>query len=173
MRILGSDITVHNFYIPAGGYEPDPNINEKFAHKLSFLEEMNAWFSDSPSHGLGPSLLVGDLNIAPLEHDVWSHKALLKVVSHTPVEVELLSKLMAGGNWTDAMRQIIAPTEKLYTWWSYRARDWQIADRGRRLDHIWARGGLESKVTAIRVRKDCRGWERSSDHVPVIADFKL
>jgi exodeoxyribonuclease-3 len=31
-------------------------------------------------------ILVGDLNIAPLETDVWSHKALLKVVSHTPIE---------------------------------------------------------------------------------------
>jgi len=76
-------ITIHNCYVPAGGDEPDRDKNEKFGHKLDFVDEMAAWLKDgAPS---GPSILVGDLNIAPLEEDVWSHKQLLKVVSHTPV----------------------------------------------------------------------------------------
>jgi len=173
VRLQGPDVTIHNFYVPAGGDEPDPDINEKFAHKISFLDEMTSWFSDRSAHEKGAGILVGDLNIAPLEHDVWSHRQLLKVVSHTPVEVERLLGVMAAGQWSDSMRKIIDPSEKLYTWWSYRGRDWEASNRGRRLDHIWSRGGIENAVTAIKVRKDCRGWERASDHVPVIADFNI
>jgi exodeoxyribonuclease-3 len=76
----GGPITLHNFYVPAGGDEPDVEINPKFAHKLSFLDEMRDWIRKDGAAN-GRVALVGDLNIAPLEHDVWSHKQLLKVVS--------------------------------------------------------------------------------------------
>ena len=72
--------TLHNFYVPAGGDEPDPEINEKFAHKLAFLDEMRGCAGMHPRRP-ARAILVGDLNVAPLEHDVWSHKQLLKVVS--------------------------------------------------------------------------------------------
>ena len=65
--------------------------------------------------------MVGDLNIAPLEHDVWSHKQLLKIVSHTPIEVEKLTAIKTAGNWVDAVRHFAPENEKLYSWWSYRA----------------------------------------------------
>ena len=64
-----------------------PNTQAKFAHKLAFVDEMTEWFLAEP-RAKGRAILVGDLNIAPLEHDVWSHKALINVVSHTPIEVE-------------------------------------------------------------------------------------
>ena len=59
--------------------------------------------------------------------------------------------------------------QKLYTWWSYRARDWANADKGRRLDHIWASRSLELALTEIEILRDARGWEGPSDHVPVSA----
>ncbi|WP_204271854.1 hypothetical protein, partial [Escherichia coli] len=73
----------HNFYVPAGGDEPDPAINEKFAHKLGFLDEMEAWDALRVGAGSSRTILVGDLNIAPFEHDVWSSRQLRNVVSHT------------------------------------------------------------------------------------------
>ena len=82
----GKKIRLHNFYVPAGGDEPDRLINPKFGHKLDFIDEMKLLHAESEA-GIS-SILVGDLNIAPLEHDVWSHKQLLKIVSHTPVETE-------------------------------------------------------------------------------------
>ncbi|WP_137388636.1 exodeoxyribonuclease III [Rhodoligotrophos defluvii] len=163
-------IVVHNFYVPAGGDEPDPVINEKFAHKLAFLKEMRGWFADAAAHPL-PMIMVGDLNIAPLETDVWSHKQLLKVVSHTPIEVEHLDAVRAAHDWVDLVRCHIPPAEKLYTWWSYRARDWQAANKGRRLDHIWASRRLEQSCIGATVLRDARGWPQPSDHVPVIAEF--
>ncbi|MDA0702432.1 MAG: exodeoxyribonuclease III [Proteobacteria bacterium] len=167
---LPNGVVLHNFYVPAGGDIPDPDKNDKFAHKLQFLREMAAWW-DKPASRKGAQILVGDLNIAPLETDVWSHKQLLKIVSHTPIEVDHLDKFMAAGRWVDAVRRFIPPEEKLYTWWSYRARDWDAADKGRRLDHVWVTPPLVDSLRGAEVLRAVRGWEKPSDHVPVIVDL--
>ncbi len=169
---LRDPLTLHNFYVPAGGDEPDPEINPKFRHKLDFLDELRA------HEGLRPAkaeraILVGDLNVAPLEHDVWSHKQMLKVVSHTPVECEKLNAARQAGNWIDSMRVLTPEPARLYTWWSYRAADWRAADRGRRLDHIWTSDALADRVSKIKIAKDYRGAERPSDHVPVTATVEI
>jgi exodeoxyribonuclease-3 len=163
-------LEVHCLYVPAGGDIPDPEANEKFAHKLAFLDEITAWFGrqDDPA---APRVLLGDLNIAPLETDVWSHKQLLGVVSHTPVEVARMAALQASLNWVDAVRHFIPPAERLYTWWSYRAADWAASDRGRRLDHIWVSPGLTPRLTGAGVFKESRAWQPPSDHAPVIVDL--
>jgi exodeoxyribonuclease-3 len=165
-------ITVHNFYVPAGGDEPDPVINPKFEHKLAFLDEMTSWMG-SDGIAAGDAILVGDLNVAPLEHDVWSHKALLKIVSHTPIEVEKLGLAQAAGPWVDALRRYVPDDQKLYTWWSYRAPDWAKANKGRRLDHIWVSASLGDCLGGMMVVRDARGWERPSDHVPVLVHLDL
>ncbi len=170
---LRDPVTLHNFYVPAGGDEPDPQANEKFAHKLSFLDEMTACEAIRPASS-ERAILVGDLNVAPLEHDVWSHKQMLKVISHTPIECEKFTAAQKIGNWVDTMRMHTPEPEKLYTWWSYRAMDnWRISDRGRRLDHIWASNAIADRVSKIKIYKDYRGYERPSDHVPVTATFEL
>lgn len=161
-------VEIHNLYIPAGGDEPDTEVNPKFAHKLAFVEELAAWGAGRR----GPAILVGDLNIAPGEDDVWSHKEMLKVVSHTPVEVAAFERARAAGGWTDVSRAL-APQGKLYSWWSYRARDWEAADRGRRLDHVWASADVAATARAGRVLKAARGWAQPSDHAPVFAAFDL
>ncbi len=164
-------LDLHDFYIPAGGDEPDATINDKFAHKLAFLAELEGWLGSGPA--ARPSVVVGDLNIAPYVDDVWSHKALLKVVSHTPIETETFERIRTGGEWIDVMRRFVPVPEKLYTWWSYRAADWSAADKGRRLDHVWASPHLDDKLLGVRVLREARGWEKPSDHVPVIATFAL
>lgn len=168
---LTDPVTVHNFYVPAGGDEPDPAVNPKFAHKLEFLDEMRA--ANLRSGATERAILVGDLNVAPLEHDVWSHKQLLRVVSHTPVECEKLLALQNTGAWFDVMRAFVPEPAKLYTWWSYRARDWEAADRGRRLDHIWVSPAIAERVCGMQIAKEARGWTRPSDHVPVTATLEL
>lgn len=168
---LRDPITLHNFYVPAGGDEPDPEINPKFAHKLSFLDEMRECADIHPNGSR--AILVGDLNVAPLEHDVWSHKQLLRVVSHTPIECEKLNAVSTAGGWFDAMRHFVPAPAKLYTWWSYRAPDWAAADKGRRLDHVWVAPALADRLAAITISKEARGWARPSDHVPVTATLDV
>ena len=165
-------ITIHNFYVPAGGDTPDPDLNPKFAHKLSFLAEMRRW-GDNKAPAKAPAILVGDLNVAPLENDVWSHKQLLDVVSHTPVETEALETLRREAGWVDAARHLTPEPEKIYTWWSYRAQDWAASDRGRRLDHVWVSPDFAGTLKSVDVARETRGWTRPSDHVPVTAVMEL
>lgn len=166
---LENGVVVHNFYVPAGGDVPDREANVKFGQKLDYLTDLRDWL-----HGEKPgkSILVGDLNIAPLEEDVWDHRKMLKVVSHTPVEVEHLGAAQEAGRFVDITRRDI-PAGRLYSWWSYRARDWDAADRGRRLDHVWATPDIAGAAHGSRILRACRGWEKPSDHAPVFAEFDL
>ncbi|QDC07788.1 exodeoxyribonuclease III [Oceanicola sp. D3] len=166
---LESGVTIHNFYVPAGGDVPDREVNEKFGQKLDYLSEMrDAFHAETPEK----AILVGDLNIAPREDDVWDHKKLLKIVSHTPVEVEALGATQDAGKWVDITRKDI-PEGLLYSWWSYRAKDWDAADKGRRLDHIWATPDISNAAHSSRILRSVRGWEKPSDHAPVFAEFDL
>jgi len=166
---LENGVTIHNFYVPSGGDVPDRGVNVKFGQKLDYLTEMrDAFHADKPTK----SILVGDLNIAPREDDVWDHKKLLKVVSHTPIEVDHLSETQEAGGWVDITRKDI-PDGSLFSWWSYRSPDWNTADKGRRLDHMWATGDIANSGHSSRVLREARGWEKPSDHVPVFATFDL
>ncbi len=160
-------VTLHNFYIPAGGDEPDPTINPKFDHKLKFLAEMSAWF-DEKDFDKG-QLIAGDFNIAPHEMDVWGHKQLLKVVSHTPLESGLLDDLRDRRGWVDLVRRHVPYDQRIYSWWSYRAKDWDAADKGRRLDHVWSTPDVAQHSSGAEILRPYRGYaEKPSDHVPVI-----
>lgn len=167
---MSETIELHNLYIPAGGDEPDPVINDKYKHKLDFVDEMTNHFSNEykPTK---PIIAVGDFNIAPHEHDVWSHKQLLKVVSHTEPETTRLMKMQQSLNFTDVSRHFIPEDEKCYTWWSYRNRDWRKSNRGRRLDHIWVTEPLKPFLKSHYIHDVARDWEKPSDHVPLMVEF--
>ena len=166
---LANGTVIHNFYVPAGGDVPDREANPKFGHKLDFLDEMRAWFADETPES---AIMVGDFNIAPREDDVWSHKQLLKVVSHTPVEVDALNAVQGAGGCIDLTRKDI-PEGPLFSWWSYRSPDWDAADKGRRLDHVWATPDIAERSGGSRVARHARGWDRPSDHAPVFAEFEV
>ena len=171
--VFENGLELHDFYVPAGADIPDPKLNPKFAHKLDFLKEMARFFDKRKARRNEPVVMVGDLNVAPLENDVWSHKQLLDVVSHTPVETDLLGKVKAAFDWCDVTREFIPHTDKIYSWWSYRAADWEASDRGRRLDHIWVSPGLKGSLVSQKIARKMRGWQKASDHVPVVAELKL
>ena len=165
----GQGTIIENVYGPAGGDEPDRSINPKFGQKLDFLERMTRW-ADKLDR---PTLIVGDFNVAPLESDVWNHKGLLKVVSHTPIEVETLTRFGDAHGWIDLGRKHIPAPTRNWSWWSYRAKNWREGDRGRRLDHMWASPELAAQSRGHRVIEETRDWTQCSDHVPLITEFEL
>jgi len=166
---LPNGVRLENVYVPAGGDIPDREVNAKFGQKLDFVERMTAWSSTLDC----PTILTGDFNIAPLESDVWNHKQLLKVVSHTPIEVDALTRLKESNSWVDLGRHFYPAPARLHTWWSYRSPDWTKNDRGRRLDHMWATADVAATARSHRVFEDCRNWLKPSDHVPIMTEFDL
>ncbi len=158
-----NNLDIYNFYVPAGGDIPDADINEKFADKLDFLAKMREAATATKER----TIWVGDFNIAPHENDVWSHKQLANVVSHTAIEVEKLLEIQALGGFTDVARHFVPYAEKSYSWWSYRNKDWQKSNRGRRLDHIWVTNDLRDMLHNYYVASEVRSWQQPSDHVPI------
>lgn len=168
------DIEINNIYIPAGGDLPDPIINLFFAHKLTFMDDIAEFFELHKSElSQKKMILCGDFNVAPREHDVWGHKQMLKIISHTPIEVERLNRLLNSLDFVDVLRELYPEPEKLYSWWSYRNPKWMENNKGRRLDHIWTSPNLKERIVGARIFKEARSWERPSDHVPVIMELKL
>ncbi len=162
------DIDIHNLYLPAGGDVPDRALNGKFDHKLDCYARLTDYFQAQPPGG--KTVILGDLNIAPLPTDVWSHSYMSRVVSHTPIEVEAMAALRASYDFADVARLHVPDTEPLFTWWSYRSADITVNNRGLRLDHVWVSPSLREAAQRGQhhVRTDARLWERPSDHAPVV-----
>ena len=164
------DFSIHSIYVPAGGDIPDVKENEKFEHKLSFLDEMATFFKFN-KHQI--NVLCGDLNVSPNEDDVWSHKQLQNVVSHTKVEREKLIQIMNKGKLVDTTRMFISPPKNVFTWWSYRSKDFKKNNRGRRLDHIWVTDHPKVMSLNAKIMIETRSFSQPSDHVPISYEFDL
>ena len=169
-------VEIHNFYIPAGGDVADREANPKFDHKLDFYEKLTAELARRDPKA--PLAIVGDLNVAPGEFDVWNHKYMSRIVSHTPAEVEAFGRMKDSLGFIDLLRETTPEPQKLASWWSYRALDFRKSNRGLRLDHILVTPGLKDAAfrqgcAAARIHDDVREWDRPSDHAPVSADLAL
>ena len=170
VNVNGHSVQIHNFYVPSGGDEPDVALNEKFDHKIKFWTDMA---TQLPGRTETKSLLVGDLNVAPRETDVWDHKRMQKMVGHSPQEVAALDRAMDAGGWVDLLREVTPVSEPLYSWWTYRSKTALERDRGWRLDHAWATPDLRVHLQDCTVYREARTWEKPSDHAPVVIDLAL
>jgi exodeoxyribonuclease-3 len=162
------NIHLHNFYVPAGGDIPSCELNPKFDHKIKFMNWLIQAFYEVKD--TQKSIILGDLNIAPLTHDVYDSKKLKNVVSHTQIERDLFAKLLADGELFDPFRATDTES-KIFTWWSYRVKQSYERDFGRRLDHILLSKTLENRVKSVKILREYRTLERPSDHVPLIIEI--
>jgi len=164
-------VDVHSLYIPAGGDLACVERNPKFAHKLKFIDAVADHFAGN--HGYRDAMVIaGDFNVAPLPSDVWDHLKLSRIVTHTPIEIAALERLKRSLQFIDTLREVVPADDPVFTWWSYRAADWQAANKGRRLDHIWVTQPLKARIAGVEVLTDIRHWTPPSDHVPVILKLK-
>jgi len=171
-QVPALDLDIHCLYVPAGGDEPDPEANPKFADKLAFLDGIAAWYAACFGR-FDRIVLCGDFNVAPFERDVWDHKRLSRVVTHTPIEIERLGRLRSSLLWVDAVRALASPDDPVFTWWSYRAGDWRAANKGRRLDHLWVTPPLAPALKDWAVLHEARDWAPPSDHAPLLVTLDL
>ena len=169
-RIISAETSgfeILSVYVPAGGDIPDPNVNSKFRHKLIFLDELNKLLKKKKK-----IIVCGDLNVAPNKDDVWSHKSLSNVVSHTEVEREKVKQILEDCFLTDAVRHFINPPKNVYTWWIYRSPNYKTNNRGRRLDHILTSNEIKKKLIGSKIIDKYRNKDKPSDHVPVCLEMK-
>jgi exodeoxyribonuclease III len=161
-RYLEADVggvRVASIYLPNGNPQPGP----KFDYKLAWMARLRA-HAQSLLSSETPVALVGDYNVIPHTHDIWSAKAMLDDALRQPESIAAYRTLLADG-WTDALATLY-PQGRVWTYWDYQAGAWQ-QDHGFRIDHLLLSPVAADRLVACGVDKEHRGREKASDHAPV------
>lgn len=156
-------IRIVNVYIPHG----TKLGSEKFAGKLDWIARLRKYF-DERFETDDDVILCGDINVAPHELDVWNPLLWRNKMHFLKPERDAVLELKKWG-FIDLYRHING-SEREYSWWSNFHHDFE-KDRGLRIDHIWASPPLAETCTDCWIDKEPRGWDRPSDHAPVLAEF--
>lgn len=155
------EIHILNLYVPNG----QSLDSDKYQYKLQWLKQLNRWLTQLLREH--PQLVVlGDFNIAPEDRDVHDPKAWEGGVLVSAAERAAFRSLLEQG-LQDSFR-LFHPESGHYSWWDYRAAAFR-RNLGLRIDHILLSPALAGRCLGTHMDREPRGWERPSDHVPVIA----
>jgi exodeoxyribonuclease-3 len=167
-RVVGATFGALRFF---GLYVPNGQSvdSDKYRYKLDWLATLRSSLAEELArHPL--LLVVGDFNIAPEDRDVHDPVGWRGRVLVSPPERAAFATLLELG-LKDAFRLFPQP-EKIFSWWDYRAGAFR-RNQGLRIDLMLASAALSQKCLNAGIDKEPRGWERPSDHVPVVAEFAL
>ncbi len=148
-------------YVP-NGRAPD---SDHYEYKLAWLEALRAMVDKGPR----PVVVLGDMNIAPADADVFDPDAYVGQTHVTPPEREALARLQSVG-LHDILRDRWPDHPRLFTYWDYRAGMFH-QDCGMRIDHVLASDEVAERVKAAWVDRHARKGKGPSDHAPVIVDL--
>ena len=167
-RVLATTIDgvrIVNLYVPNGSEVG----SEKYDYKLSWLASLRDYLeAEIAMHD--ELVVLGDFNIAPADADVYDPEKWGDAILCSPREREALTRLLDLG-LTDVFRKFEHP-EGTFSWWDYRAAGFR-RNAGLRIDLILTSDVMTNRCTASYVDKEPRGWERPSDHAPVVAEFTV
>lgn len=167
-RVLAAScgpVRVVNLYVPNG----QSVGSDKYQYKLGWLEALHRHLAAELERH--PRCVVaGDFNIAPEDRDVHDPAAWEGKVLCSGPEREALGRIVQLG-FTDTFRLFEQP-ESSFSWWDYRAAAFR-RNRGLRIDLILASEALSAQCAGSRIDKAPRGWERPSDHAPVVTEFTI
>lgn len=155
-------VRVACLYLPNG----NPLGTVKFPYKLDWMERLIAYAGQCLENE-EPLVLAGDYNVIPDNRDLYSEKIWLDDALYQPQSRGALRRLEALG-FTDALRAV--SDDQHFTFWDYQAGAWQ-KNHGIRIDHLMMSPQLADTLTGVRVDDHVRGWEKPSDHVPVVGQF--
>ncbi|NJO56142.1 MAG: exodeoxyribonuclease III [Rhodospirillales bacterium] len=163
LEVFTGSVRVASIYAPNG----NPVESEKFAYKLAWLDRL---FQHSRTLLASEDAVVlgGDFNIAPTDEDVydppgWRSDALCRPESRSRW------RQIRHLGWTDAIRSL-HPGRAQYTWWDYRGGAWP-ADQGLRIDHLLLSPQAADRLRSASIDRSPRGWDKASDHTPVLCDL--
>jgi exodeoxyribonuclease III len=148
-------------YVP-NGRAPDSDHYRYKLEWLGVLREMVA--AGDPAS----TVVLGDVNIAPTDDDVFDPDAYVGHTHVTVPEREALAALEAVG-LHDVVRDRW-PGERVFSYWDYRAGMFH-QDLGMRIDLVLAGDAVASRVAAAWIDRQARKGKGPSDHAPVIVDL--
>jgi exodeoxyribonuclease III len=159
----GGALRVASLYLPNG----NPPVGDKYSYKISWMDRLIHYARERLEHE-EPLLLAGDYNVIPAPLDardpsVWEGDAL-----YLP-RTRAKFRALLGLGLTDAVRAG-SDAGGLYTFWDYQAGAWQ-KNNGIRIDHLLLSPQAADRLVKAEIDKHVRGWDKPSDHVPVVAEF--
>jgi len=171
----GRQVTVINGYFPQGESRDHP---QKFPAKKKFYEDLQLFLNES-FDASQPVIVMGDLNISPLDLDIGigpdNAKRWLRTgkCSFLPEEREWLARLKGWG-LQDTFRVKYPEVDDCFSWFDYRSKGFdREPKRGLRIDAVLATDALANCLLDAGIYYDIRAMEKPSDHCPVWADFAL
>jgi exodeoxyribonuclease-3 len=169
----GGELTIINGYFPQG---ENREHEVKFPAKRKFYADLLDYLKANHDPD-DPLLVIGDMNIAPLDLDIGigetNAKRWLKTgkCSFLPEEREWMAALREWG-LHDTFRTCNPDADDLYSWFDYRSKGFDAdPKRGLRIDLVLASRSLNEHCIGAGIAYDIRGMERPSDHCPVWAEF--
>lgn len=156
-------VRVASIYLPNG----NPPSTDKYTYKLAFMERLR-------EHARGllayeeAFVLGGDYNVIPAPIDAKNPEAWVNDALFLPETRQRFRELIHLG-LTEALRAL-HPEPGLYTFWDYQAGAWQ-KNNGIRIDHLLLSPQASDRLKGVRIDKHVRGWEKPSDHVPVVVEL--
>ncbi|WP_029040151.1 exodeoxyribonuclease III [Cucumibacter marinus] len=153
---------VAGIYLPNG----NPVDSEKFPYKLGWMERLTAWTREQLANE-EPLVIMGDYNLIPQDIDTHDPKAWWGDALYHPESLSRFRTFEALG-MTDAVRSTTA--EPAYTFWDFQAGAWR-KNNGIRIDHLMLSPQAADRLNGVNIHRDVRGWDKPSDHVPVVGDF--
>ena len=153
-------IRVISVYVP-NGRVPE---SEHYQYKLAWLAALKQVIATGPE----ATMVLGDMNIAPADDDVFDPDAYIGQTHVTAPERAALAELQSLG-LHDVVRDRW-PNERVFTYWDYRAGMFH-QDLGMRIDLVLASGSVADRVKAAWVDRHARKGKGPSDHAPVIIDL--
>lgn len=155
------NLRFHGVYAPNGRKVGTP----EHAYKLAWFRFLGAVVNAEEATDV---VILGDLNIAPSDRDVWDASRYRQRNLTSPAEREAFGALIETG-LVDVVRAA-HPTDRLFTWWNRRG-DFYASDRGWRLDHVLASPTVAAQVSQVRVDRDVRGEPGAPDHAPLVVNL--
>jgi exodeoxyribonuclease-3 len=152
---------VVSVYVP-NGRTPD---SEHYHYKLAWLSRLRDVVAAGDAE---TTVVMGDINIAPSDEDVFDPDAYVGQTHVTPLERAALADLQTVG-LHDVVRDRW-PDERVFTYWDYRAGMFH-QDLGMRIDLVLAGSAVAGRVEAAWVDRQARKGKGPSDHAPVIVDL--
>ncbi len=154
-----------SLYVPNGRELDNPH----YPYKLEWLSQLatavHTWLNDDPRL---PLALMGDFNIAPLDHDVWDIRAFAGRTHVSPPERAAFAALEKAG-LVDTVR---TRGVEGYTYWDYQRLRFP-RNEGMRIDFVLGSLAFDEKVTGAHIDRQERKGDSPSDHVPVVVDLDL
>ncbi len=163
VKKIKKNIKLFCIYLPNG----NPIDTEKFDYKIKWMKKFNEYILKNIENNV-PVIIGGDFNVIPTDEDVYSPENFKNDACAHP-KTRKLYRILINLGFIDVVKHFIKGKTN-WTFWGYRGGGWQKGN-GLRIDHFLTSPEISDLIKNVKINREPRGWEKPSDHTPVILEL--